>query len=229
MADIAAGIYAYSGILSALFQRERTGTGSILDIAMLEALGEWMSYPAYYAAYGGTPPARTGAHHAVLVPYGPVMCGDGKTVFLSIQNSREWQAFCAQVLEQPALATDARYNTSARRLAARTEVEQLISAVFAQHSAETMLARLDAAGIANARLNSVQEFWEHPQLAARDRWRTIETEIGPVQAMLPPVTIRGQEAAMGPVPALGAHTDALLGEYGYDRAAIARLRAEGAI
>jgi crotonobetainyl-CoA:carnitine CoA-transferase CaiB-like acyl-CoA transferase len=229
VADIAAGMYAYSGILTALYQRERTGEGSAFEVSMFEALGEWMSYPAYYAAYGGTPPERTGAHHATVAPYGPFVCGDGKTVFLGLQNSREWPRFCAEVLGQPALAEDPRFDTNSKRVANRAALHEIILAEFADLTADVVLARLDAAGIANAHLNTAQEFWEHPQLQARGRWRTVESEAGPLQALLPPVTDAQREPRMDPIPALGAHTESILQALGYDAAAQARLRAAEAI
>lgn len=229
VADLAGGMYAYSGILTALFQRERTGQGAVLEVSLFDALGEWMGYPAYYTAYGGQQPARTGASNAVIAPYGPFRCGDGTTVFLGVQNSREWAAFCQIVLGQPALADDQRFNTNPQRLANRPALHAIIEARFASLTAEAALALLDQAAIANAKLNSVQEFWDHPQLHARNRWRTIESEVGPLQALLPPVTLHGVEPRMDPLPRLGEHTAPILASLGYDEATIARLRGEGAI
>ena len=229
VADIAGGMYAFSGILTALYAREQSGAGTVLDVSLFDALGEWMGYPAYYTAYGGQSPARTGASNAVIAPYGPFACGDGKTVFLGIQNSREWARFCAEVLGQPALADDPRFATNPLRLANRAALHAIIEERFATLSAADVVALLEQVGVANARLNSVQEFWDHPQLAARNRWRTVETEVGEVAALLPPVTLRGVEPRMDRVPALGADTDAILRSLGYNDAAIAGLRAEGAI
>ncbi|HUS13717.1 MAG TPA: CaiB/BaiF CoA-transferase family protein [Chloroflexia bacterium] len=229
VADIAAGMYAYSGILTALYARERTGRGTALEVSMFEALGEWMGHQAYYTAYSGQAPARTGAHHATVAPYGPFRCGDGKTVFLGLQNSREWVRFCAEVLEQPALTEDVRFDTNSKRVANRDVLHEVIEACFAGLSAAGVIARLDAAGIANARLNSVQEFWDHPQLQARDRWREVESEAGPLRALRTPVNAPDTVPRMDPIPALGAHTEAILQSLGYDDAAIARLRSEGAI
>jgi crotonobetainyl-CoA:carnitine CoA-transferase CaiB-like acyl-CoA transferase len=172
IADIAAGMYAFSGILAALLRRTHTGRGAVLDVSMFDALAEWMGYPAYYTGYGGAPLPRTGAAHAAIAPYGPYTAGDGKVVYLGLQNEREWARFCADVLEQPSLATDPRFSANADRIAHRDELDTLINAAFATHTAEDVLARLDAAQIANARMNTVQEFLDHPQLAARDRWRT---------------------------------------------------------
>ena len=229
VADIAAGMYAYSGILTALYQRRHTEMGSAFEVSMFEALGEWMGHPAYYTAYGGQPPVRSAAYHATVAPYGPFPCADGKTVFLGIQNSREWVRFCADVLEQPGLATDPRFDTNAKRVAYRETLHALINARFATLPAEEVLTRLEATGIANARLNTVQEFWDHPQLQARDRWRTIDSEVGPLQALLPPVTARDGEPRMGPIPRLGGHTDAILQALGYTQDAIQELRTTGAI
>jgi itaconate CoA-transferase len=229
VADIAAGMYAYTGILTALYQRERTGVGAALEVSLFEALGEWMGFPAYYTAYGGQPPARSGASHAAIAPYGPFACGDGRQVFLGIQNSREWARFCAEVLELPELADDPRFASVTLRVARRAELQAIIEARFARVDAAEVLDRLERAGIANARFNSVQEFWEHPQLRARDRWREVATEAGPIQALLPPVTMAGVEPRMDPVPALGADTAAILGALGYGGDELRRLHEEGAV
>jgi crotonobetainyl-CoA:carnitine CoA-transferase CaiB-like acyl-CoA transferase len=222
-------MYAYTGILTALYQRERTGVGAALEVSLFEALGEWMGFPAYYTAYGGQPPARAGASHAAIAPYGPFACGDGRQVFLGIQNSREWARFCAEVLGLPELADDPRFATVTLRVANRAALQAIIEARFAGVDAADVLGRLERAGIANARLNSVQEFWEHPQLRARGRWREVATEVGPVQALLPPVTMAGVEPRMDPVPGLGADTAAILGGLGYGDDELRRLRGEGAV
>jgi itaconate CoA-transferase len=179
VADIAGGMYAYSGILSALLLRHRTGRGSALDISLLEALGEWMGYPAYYAMYGGTAPPRTGASHATIAPYGPFPAGDGNTVYFGVQNDREWRRFCEAVLERPALADDLRFTSNKRRVANRDALRAVIGEVFAVMSGDQVSDRLEAAGIANGRMNSVQQFLDHPQLRARDRWRDVESPVGP--------------------------------------------------
>jgi len=229
IADIAAGMYAYSGILSALIERGRTGLGRRIDVSMLESMVEWMSYPLYYAFDGATPPPRSGAAHATIYPYGPFAAGDGKTVMLGLQNEREWKVFCERVLEQPALATDSRFASNASRVASRDELHAVIVAAFAPLSAEQVVGRLDAAQIANARVNTMAEVWAHPQLAARGRWVSVETPGGPVPALLPPGFGDAAEARMDPVPALGEHTTALLSELGFATEHIDRLRAESAI
>ena len=226
IADIAAGMYAYTNILSVLIERGRTGVGKRIDISMLESMAEWMSFPLYYAFEGASPPPRAAAAHATIYPYGPFPTGDGKSVMLGIQNEREWQSFCTQVLGQAELARDPRFVTNAKRSASRVELKALIDASFADFSAEQVVARLDAAQIANARVNTMADVWAHPQLAARGRWVDVDTPAGPVPALLPP----GQEAArMDPVPALGADSDRVLTELGLDAEAIARLRTAGAI
>jgi itaconate CoA-transferase len=226
IADIAAGMYAYTGILTALYQRERTGKGTVMEVSMFEALGEWMGYPAYFAAYGGTPPPRTGASHATIAPYGPFQAGDGRQVNLGLQNEREWALFCLVVLEQPEVAADPRFDSNAKRVANREALHAMIDAVFSQLTIDQVIARLDQAQIANAHMNSMQEFWEHPQLQARERWREVGSPVGPLKALLPPVTMRDVEPRMDPIPALGEHTDQILHSLGYQDEHISRLRAE---
>jgi crotonobetainyl-CoA:carnitine CoA-transferase CaiB-like acyl-CoA transferase len=225
IADIAAGMYAFSSILAALLQRQRTGRGQHIDISMLESLVEWMSYPLYYAFDGAAPPARTGASHATIYPYGPFPAGDGKVVMLGLQNEREWAAFCAKVLREPALAKDARFDTNSKRSAARVELRALIVEAFAALTAEQVIARLDDAQIANAQVNDMHEVWAHPQLRARNRWREVETPAGPVPALLPPGSWEDGAPRMDAVPALGAHTDSILAGLGYSAERIGELRA----
>jgi itaconate CoA-transferase len=213
VADIAAGMYAYSGVLTALYERERTGTGSTVEVAMLEALGEWMSQPYLYTVYGGQPPRRTGARHASISPYGPYRTGDGQ-VFLGLQNEREWATLCRKVLRQPGLAADPRFATNTDRVANDDQLTPVIEAALAGMPADEVTALLDSAGIATARLRTPAEFATHPQLSARDRWRDVDTPSGLVRALLPPVTVAGREPAMGAVPALGEHTAAVLAELG---------------
>lgn len=228
VADIAAGMYAYAGILAALYERERTGRGSTLEVSLFDALGEWMSHPAYLAAYGGSPPPRTGASHASIVPYGPFTTDSGVQVNLGIQNEREWGAFCAVVLERPEVARDERFATNSRRVANREKLQAIIEEVFGHLGVEQVIERLEAARIAYARMNSVQEFVDHPQLAARDRWREVGSPAGAIRALLPPVTVTGHEPRMDPVPAVGEHTGAILRWLGYDDDQVASLQAESA-
>ncbi len=232
IADIAAGMYAYTNILAALLQRSIDGRGRRIEISMLEALAEWMSYPLYYAFDGAEPPPRSGASHATIYPYGPFPTGDGKTVMLGLQNEREWAAFCDKVLQQPALATDARFAGNAKRSAQRVALRAVIVEVFAALTANDILARLDQAQIANAQVNTMRELWQHPQLAARRRWRDIGSPAGAIAALLPPGNWDNSHdpgPRMDPVPALGQHTDAILAELGFDATAIASLHATGAV
>jgi crotonobetainyl-CoA:carnitine CoA-transferase CaiB-like acyl-CoA transferase len=229
IADISAGMYAYSGILTALLQRERTGRGARVEISMLEALSEWMMQPVYLGHYGDKPPSRQGATHPIIAPYGPHRAGDGTEVIFGLQNEREWQIFCDKVLGRPELTADARFDSNTKRVAARAELTALIEGEFAALSADQAVARLDAAGIANGRLNDMDAVWHHEQLRARGRWVPVQTEKGPIEALLPPANISGVEPAMGEVPALGQHTEAVLAELGYDAAAIARMRDSKAI
>ena len=223
VADIAAGMYAYTNILSALLLRGRTGEGSHIDVSMLEALGEWMGYPMYYAFDGAPPPPRTGASHASIYPYGPFEAGDGGTVMLGLQNEREWKLFCEQVLLQPTLATDARFDSNARRNANREELRALILGVFNALDAAQVVQRLDAAGIANARVNDMAGLWAHPQLAARQRWCSVDTPAGPVQALLPPGANSAFDYRMEAVPAVGEHSAAILAELGWSAERISAL------
>jgi itaconate CoA-transferase len=229
IADIAAGMYAYTNILAALLDRQRTGRGRHIDISMLEALGEWMSYPLYYAFDGASPPARTGANHATIYPYGLFPTGDGKTVLLGLQNEREWVAFCETVLQQPALASEERFAGNARRNASREALRRIIVETFATLTAAEVIARLEQARIANARANDMHEVWAHPQLQARDRWRRVDTPKGAVPALLPPGSWDDGDPRMDPVPALGAHTHSILAELGFDTRQIAELRSTGAL
>jgi crotonobetainyl-CoA:carnitine CoA-transferase CaiB-like acyl-CoA transferase len=229
VADIAAGMYAYSGILAALLRRERTGEGAALEVSLFEALAEWMGFPAYYAMYGGSEPPRSGARHASIAPYGPFECGDGEAVFFGIQNEREWRRFCEAVLGRPEVASDELFENNSRRVENRETLEEKISAVFGGISSEEAIQRLENAGIANARMRTVRGLLEHPQLAARDRWREVGSQSGPLQVLLPPGTPTDAEPVMAPIPAVGEHTDTILRELGYEEETVAALRREGAI
>ena len=227
--DIASGMYAYTNILAALIRRGRTGTGCRIDISMLESMAEWMSFPLYYAYDGAEPPVRAGASHATIYPYGPFPSGDSKVVMLGLQNEREWAVFCDNVLEQPALKTDPRFDSGPKRSAARKELFPVIAQAFSTLTAAQIVARLDAAQIGNARMNDMREVWEHAQLRARERWRDVASPAGPIKAMLPPGVPEDFDPRMDPIPDVGEHTDAILGELGYDAAAIEELRAGGVV
>ncbi|MDG5976697.1 L-carnitine dehydratase/bile acid-inducible protein F [Hydrogenophaga taeniospiralis CCUG 15921] len=229
IADIAAGMYAYTNILAALLHRQRTGEGQHIDISMLEALTEWMGYPLYYSIDGAAPPKRTGASHATIYPYGPFPAGDGKTVMLGLQNEREWKAFCEQVLQQPALAADERFASNPQRVAARASLDEIIVNAFAGLSAAEVVQRLETAQIANAQVNTMAEVWAHPQLQARQRWTTVGTPAGTVPALLPPGSWSQGAPRMDAVPALGQHTDRILRGLGYGAEQVQALRAEGAV
>ncbi len=229
VADIAAGMYALSSILAALLRRERDGVGATLDITMFEALGEWMGFPANFTHYGGEAPPRSGAYHATIVPYGPFRAGDGGTVFLSIQNEREFARFCEQVLAAPGLKDDPRFSSAPARVENRDAMHAEIERAFAGLTAAQVIARLEAAGIANARLNTMQGFWDHPQLAARSRWARVGSPAGEIQALKPPMNLDGFEPRMEALPALGEHTRGILEELGLAGDEIERLAAEGAI
>ncbi len=229
IADIAAGMYAYSNILAALIQRGKTGEGSRVEVSMLEAMAEWMSYPLYYAIDGAAPPPRSGAAHATIYPYGPFTAGDGKVVMLGLQNEREWAIFCEKVLLQPELIADPRYASNSKRTAARAEVKALVEQAFAALSSEQVVARLDAAGIANAHVNDMHDLWQHRQLQARGRWVEIDSPAGPLPALLPPGLPSNVEPRMDAVPALGQHTHAILAALGYAAEDIARLESTHAV
>lgn len=229
IADISAGMYAFSGVLAALLQRERTGMGTRVEVSMFESLVEWMGHPLYYGGFGGCALARTGAWHATIAPYGPFAAGDDGTVILGLQNEREWKDFCYKVLQRPELASDPRFATNSRRVENSEVLNGMIREAFGALSREQVIERLDEARIANARMNEIGEVWKHPQLAARERWREVETPAGRIPALLPPATFSDFEACMGPVPALGEHSAAILAELGYSPAEIARLRDAAAV
>ncbi|WDZ94499.1 CaiB/BaiF CoA-transferase family protein [Herbaspirillum sp. WKF16] len=229
IADIAAGMYAYSNILAALIKRGRDGRGSHIDLSMLEALTEWMSFPMYYAYQGASAPVRSGAEHATIYPYGPFAAGDGKVVMLGLQNEREWKVFCEVVLKDASLAADERFSNNSRRHENRDALRALILQMFAGMTAAQVVARLDEAQIANARVSTMQDIWEHPQLAARGRWAEVGSPAGALPALLPPGVNDTYEYRMDAVPGLGQHTDGILASLGYDADNIAALRERGAV
>jgi itaconate CoA-transferase len=229
IADTAAGMYGYSGILTALLQRGQTGKGTRVEVSMLEALAEWMGYALYYGHYGGKPPVRAGATHPTIAPYGPHRAGDGRLVIFGLQNEREWATFCGEVLGRAELAQDARFASNSARVANRPELTRIVEERFAGMTAEDAVALLERAGIANGRINSVEEVMRHPQLGARNRWRTVGTSAGPITALVPPANVQGVEPVMGDVPALGQHTEAVLRSVGYAPGEIEAMRAQRAI
>jgi len=229
IADISAGMYAYSNVLTALIQRGKTGLGRRIDVSMLECMAEWMGYPMYYTLDGAAPPPRAGASHATIFPYGPFATGDGKSVMLGLQNEREWQVFCQTVLLQPELAADARFATNGLRASQRTELQAIIEAVFAKLTATQVVERLEQAQIANAQVNALADVWAHPQLQARARWIEVNSPSGLLPALLPPGASDVSHVRMDAVPELGQHTSSILGELGWSPQGIVQLRAEGAI
>jgi itaconate CoA-transferase len=229
IADIAAGMYAYTGVLSALMARDQTGEGSHIDVSMLESLGEWMGYPMYYAFDGAAPPPRAGAAHATIYPYGPFEVGDGGTVMLGLQNEREWRVFCEQVLGDATVASDPRFNANAKRHEHRVALKSVILGVFATLSTAQVQQRLDQAQIANARMNDMAQLWAHPQLHARGRWTQVDSPVGPVPALLPPGVHSGFDYHMGAIPEVGAHSEQILRALGRSEAQIAELHASGVI
>ena len=229
IADIAAGMYAYSSILAALLQRGKTGKGSRIDISMLESMVEWMNFPLYYAFEGASPPPRSGAAHATIFPYGPFVAGDGKTVMLGLQNEREWDKFCKVVLQQPELLADERFSSNSRRVSHRDALRELITQSFGTLTADQVVQRLEAAQIANAHVNDMHDVWSHPQLQARGRWTRIETPAGSIPALLPPGKSNAYAPRMDPVPGLGEHSEAILRELGWSALDVERLRQIGAI
>lgn len=224
IADIAAGIYAYNSILAALLQRHKTNKGGRVEISMLEALAEWMGFPLYYSYKGAEPPVRAGASHAAIYPYGPFTAGDGRSVILGLQNEREWKTFCEEVLLQPDLTTDPRFDDNSKRSQNREQLDEIIHQAFADLSVAEVIQRLDKAGIANGNLNSMKDLWQHPQLQARQRWTHVESPVGSLPALLPPGAHSSFEYRMDPVPALGEHSESILEQLGYDADVISQLR-----
>ncbi len=214
IADIAAGMYAYTNILSALLQRNKTGEGAHIDVSMLESLAEWMGFPMYYAMDNAPPPPRSGASHATIYPYGPFLAGDGVSIMLGLQNEREWLKFCEVVLQIPTLATDPRFHNNSLRNQNREALQVLILEVFAKLTSNEVIRRLDEAPIANARMNNMADLWAHPQLQARQRWTSVDSPVGPLPALLPPGLQTGFDYTMGPIPSVGEHNAKILKELG---------------
>ena len=229
IADIAGGMYAYNGILNALLLRGRTGQGSSIEVSLLDCLAEWMGYPLYYAYDDAAQPARTGAAHATIYPYGPFQAGDGNTVMIAIQNEREWVLFCEKVLITPELARDPRFDSNAMRSANRQQLEPILQRRLVQLNSTELIALLDTASIANATVNTIAGLHQHPQLGARASWAEVATPAGPIRALRPPPLSDAYAPAMGNIPALGAHTEDVLAWLGYAQAEIAALRADGLI
>jgi len=229
IADICTGMYAYSGVLTALLGRARTGKGSRIEVSMFEALCEWMIQPLLYSHFTGKPIARNGADHVSIVPYGRFTAGDGKDVMMGIQNEREWLQFCEKVLERPDLARDPRFGSNSLRLANKDELLAIVRAVCGSMGAAELVARLDGASIANARMNEMHEVWEHPQLKARGRWVEMESPVGAIPVLRPPATHSDFEPAIGAVPGVGSHTSAILAELGYAASEIEALQRGGAV
>ncbi|MBK5502681.1 CaiB/BaiF CoA transferase family protein [Peribacillus sp. TH14] len=216
IADIAAGMYAYTGILTALLARHKTDKGTVIEVSMLEALAEWMGYPIYYSEYGGTDPKRTGSSHATIYPYGPFKTGDNKLVFMGIQNEREWAYFCEKVLESPDLAIDSQFISNSKRVSNRDILKPIIDSAFHKLNADQVIDLLEKAKIANARLNTVNDLVNHPQLRERNRWREVHSPVGTLKALLPPVTFEDLDVIMNPIPEVGEHTESVLKEFGID-------------
>ena len=229
IADIAAGMYAYTNILAALLQRGKTGKGSSIDVSMLESLSEWMGYPLYYAYDGASPPPRNGASHATIYPYGPFNTGDGGTVMLGLQNEREWVQFCEIVLQNVTLSKDERFNQNFKRNENRKELLAIIDACFSQFTVEQVIVRLEQAQIANARLNDMAGLWKHDQLKARNRWVDVDTPIGQIPALLPPGLNDSYEYRMDAIPDVGEHTHAILSEIGLSEEQIQEMAKSQAI
>ena len=214
IADISTGMYAFSGVLTALYERDRTGLGTSFEVAMLDALAEWMMQPYLFAEYGGTPPPRTGTHHASIAPYGPYIVAEGVQVFIGVQNEREWILLCSDVIEQPDLAADLRFNSNIQRVKNKAKLSVILQEALSEMPADLVTRRLDEVGIANARMRTMREFADHPQLEARKRWRMVDSPAGPVRSLLPPVSVGGREAAMRAIPGLGQQNEALRAEFG---------------
>ena len=229
VADISAGMYALTSILSALLVQSHTGVGAAIEISMLEALGEWMGYPLYYSGYGDKPLSRTGPRHATIAPYGPFSVAHGEVIYFGVQNEREWLAFCQKVLRQPPLAADSRFNSNSRRVKHLTELHDIVDPILSALSAKEAIARLDQAGVAHARFNTVDDFAAHPQFSARGRWTNVGSPVGPLRALYPPWSIENVTPRMDPVPEIGQQTGDILRELGYDDSVVESWRSAGVV
>jgi itaconate CoA-transferase len=221
VADIAGGMFAFSSVLAALYTRERSGEGAALSVSLFEALTEWMSQPMYYAMYTGTPPPRTGSDHATIAPYGTFRVAGGGAVQLAVQNDREWRRLCDQVLGRPGLAGDPRFATNVARVANRAALHAEIESALAAQTPEQVLELLDAAQIANGKMNTVTDLLDHPQLA--HRWAEVDSPAGPLRALPSPISLGGAAPALGAIPAVGQHTAAVLAELGLSATEISAL------
>ena len=229
IADIAAGMYAYTHILAALMHRQSTQRGASIDVSMLESMVEWMGYPLYYAFEGAAPPPRAAAAHATIYPYGPFQAGDGQSVMLGLQNEREWESFCKEVLGRPELIADARFSNNAARAQHRDTLGAIIDQVFGSLTAAEVVFRLESAQIANARVNEMKDVWDHAQLRARGRWTSVQTPVGEIPALLPPGKSSAFDPSIRAIPELGQHTNAILAELGYSESEISQMRVSGVI
>ena len=229
VADIAAGMYAYSGILTALYTRQQTGKGVVVEISMLEALGEWLGFPLYYTMHSGAAPARSGARHATIAPYGPFSAADGEVVYIGIQNEREWDRFCKEVLQSALLSCDSRFESNIKRIENTLALDREIEYVFSTLSVAEIVRRLNGASIANARLNSIEQFSSHEQLQSRARWQEVDSSVGPLRSLIPPVNIEGVVPRMDRIPDLGQHTDCILQELSYDLDTVAKWHETGIV
>lgn len=229
VADIAGGMYAYTGILTSLLHRHKTGKGAVINVSLFDSLAEWMGYPMYYNAYGGTAPPRTGASHASIYPYGPYTAEDGKTVFIAIQNEREWERFCKEVIERPEFVSDSRFSSNSCRVAHRDELEPILKKIMRKMPGNEVIRRLDKAQIANARLNTVEEFINHPQLSSRNRWAEVDSPAGRLKTLIPPVTTDNMKTEFKAIPNIGEHNERILKELGFDSQTIQGWRDNGVI
>ncbi|MFJ8713668.1 CaiB/BaiF CoA transferase family protein [Streptomyces violaceus] len=229
VADIAAGMYAYSGVLTALYTRATTGEAHPVEVSLFEALAEWMGQPAYYTRHGGIQPPRLGTQHATIAPYGTYTAADGKEVLFSIQNEREWTALCTEFLGRPELVDDPRFATASDRVAHREELNTVVVGRFARSNSDEILKDLERIGIACAGVNDVAAFLDHPVLADRGRWAEVAVPGAAVEALLPPADLAGLPARMDPVPAVGEHTRAILTELGRTDEEVSALRADGVV